>query len=243
MKTFIWIKGLSLFIAGLICAVAACAEPVRVFAAASLQGPLDRVAADWDGAVTISYGGSGAIARQISQGAPADVVILANPDWADWLLAGGHITRSPRPLLSNSLVIIGPAGAAPLDTPSSTEILARLDGGRLAMGQHQSVPAGIYAQAWMAQTGLWDVLRPHLAETENVRAALALVSRRETPLGIVYRSDAQASDAVAVVHTIPQDAHPPILYPGLALNDLGEAFLDHVTARRDDFVAAGFDLP
>ncbi|APX13814.1 molybdate ABC transporter substrate-binding protein [Tateyamaria omphalii] len=219
------------------------AEPLRVFAAASLQGPLDAVAATWDGPVVISYGGSGAMARQISQGAPADAVILANADWSDWLLDRGIGTAPPRPLLSNGLVVVGPAGALPLPDVSADALLARLDGGRLAMGQHMSVPAGIYARAWLGEIGAWDTLQPHLAETENVRAALALVARGEVPLGIVYASDAVASSEVTVLFDVPTDAHPAILYPGLALTPEGAAFLDHVAAQIDRFVAAGFRAP
>ncbi|MBY5931900.1 molybdate ABC transporter substrate-binding protein [Tateyamaria omphalii] len=219
------------------------AEPVRLFAAASLQGPLDDVAQAWDGDVVISYGGSGAMARQVSQGAPADAVILANADWAAWLVDRGIGTETASPLLSNSLVVVGPLAAPPLPDVTAEVLLARLDGGRLAMGQHLSVPAGIYAHAWLSDIGAWDTVRPHLAETENVRAALALVARGETPLGIVYASDAAASDDVSVVYTVPTDRHPAIIYPGIALTPDGEAFLNHLAARTDTFVAAGFRAP
>ncbi|WP_299655058.1 molybdate ABC transporter substrate-binding protein [uncultured Tateyamaria sp.] len=243
MKTRRWIKGLALACAALTPVSPALAETVRVFAAASLQGPLDAVAEDWDAEVVISYGGSGAIARQVSQGAPADVVILANVAWSDWLVDGGHVMATPRALLSNSLVVIGPDGAAPLPNATAATLLGRLTGGRLAMGQHMSVPAGIYAHAWLTQSGAWGDLSPHLAETENVRAALALVAREETPLGIVYASDAAASDDVSVLWDIPKDSHPAILYPGLALTPFGADFLDHLATRTDVFVAAGFSLP
>ncbi|GGX48903.1 molybdate ABC transporter substrate-binding protein [Tateyamaria omphalii] len=234
---------MSLACAAWLSASVGTAEPLRVFAAASLQGPLDRVAEAWNGQVSISYGGSGAMARQLAQGAPADVVLLANAAWADWLVANGHTPDTGQMLLSNTLVIIGSPNAPVLPDATPHTILARLAGGRLAMGQHMSVPAGIYTQAWLAEKGAWDTLRPHLAETENVRAALALVARGETPLGIVYASDAVASDAVSVVFEVPADAHPPILYPGLALTPEGEAFLDHIAAHLDRFVAAGFRLP
>lgn len=234
---------MSLACAAWLAATAGMAEPTRVFAAASLQGPLDDIAEAWADDVVVSYGGSGAIARQVSQGAPADVVILANTAWSDWLADNGHAPHGAHGLLSNTLVVIAPAGARPLPDTHPDTILARLDNGRLAMGQHQSVPAGIYAQAWLTTIGAWDILRAHLAETENVRAALALVARGETPLGIVYASDAAATEAVSVVYEIPAGAHPPILYPGLALTSAGAAFLDHVAAHADSFVAAGFRLP
>ncbi|MEM8654798.1 MAG: molybdate ABC transporter substrate-binding protein [Pseudomonadota bacterium] len=243
MKTPNRIKGLALACAALMLAIPALAEPVRVFAAASLQGPLDAVADVWSDDVVISYGGSGAMARQVSQGAPADVVILANTTWSDWLVARGHVTSEPRTLLSNRLVVIGPAGASPLPDTAPDTLRARLQGGRLAMGQHMSVPAGIYAQQWLDRVGAWDALRPYLAETENVRAALAFVARGEAPLGIVYASDAVASADVTVLWSVPATAHDPIIYPGLALTDTGTAFLDHLSANIDAFLAAGFTRP
>ena len=108
------------------------------------------------------------------------------------------------------------------------------------MGQHMSVPAGIYAAAWLTRIDAWDALRPHLAETENVRAALALVARGEVPLGSVYASDAQASADVTVAWNIPSDQHPRILYHGIALTPAGAGFLDHIATRIAAFEAAGF---
>jgi len=240
MKTCKWIKGLAVLgwlmgLPGL-----AGADTVRIFAAASLQGPLGIVAENAPQKVTISYGGSGTIARQISLRAPVDAAILANADWADWLVARGHVTTAPRPIMSNRLVVIGPSDAPTLRTADAETLQARLAGGRLAMGQHQSVPAGLYAKAWLDTIGAWEGLRTQLAETENVRAALALVARGETPLGIVYASDAQATDDVRVLWEVPAQAHPPVRYMGLALTPAGAAFLDRVAAQTDVFVAAGF---
>ena len=241
MKTCKWIKGLAAVL-GLVCAQAASAgDAVRIFAAASLQGPLDAAAASWETDTVISYGGSGTLARQISLGAPVDVVVLANATWADWLVDNGHAPGPVRDLLSNRLVLIGPAGAAALPDPKAAMLLARLDGGRMAMGQHMSVPAGIYARAWLESIDAWDDMRPHLAETENVRAALALVARGEVPLGVVYRSDAMASAAVSILWTMPDDQHPPIRYPGLALTPDGAAFLDHLATQTDAFLPVGFE--
>ncbi len=213
---------------------------MRIFAAASLQGPLDVITKEWSQDVAVSYGGSGTLARQISLGAPADAVILANAQWADWLVDQGHIAGPARPVLSNQLVLIGPSGAAPLPAPDAGALMARLGDGRMAMGQHMSVPAGIYAHAWLSHINAWTTLRPHLAETENVRAALALVARGEAPLGVVYASDAGASDGVDILWHIPTDTHPPIRYPALAITPAGAAFLDHLATRTDLFVAAGF---
>ena len=240
MKTSLWIKGLTLMLALVSSAARGETPPLTIFAAASLQGPLDEIARSWPGDTTISYAGSGTIARQISLGAPADVVILASPDWMDWLAERGHLYGAAIDLLSNRLVLIGPAGAAPLPAPSAEALRDRLGDGRLAMGQHEAVPAGLYAAAWLRHIGAWDGLRAQLAETENVRAALVLVSRGEAPLGLVYASDAAAEPGVAVLHTVPPDTHPPIRYPAAAITAAGAPFLDHLAAHRDRFVAAGF---
>lgn len=221
-------------------AVAAASEPVRIFAAASLQGPLDTVARDWAHPTSISYAGSGMIARQISLGAPTDLVILANPDWMAWLQDKGSITRQPRDLVSNRLVLIGPRGAMPLPDPDATSLLGRLADTRLAMGLHASVPAGIYARAWLDHIGAWQALLPHLAETDSVRAALALVARGEVQLGIVYASDAAAEPDVEILWTVPQNQHPPIRYPAASITAEGAAFLDFLMTRTDVFLAAGF---
>lgn len=240
MKRIIGIKGLCIVLALLWGACGATAEPVRIFAAASLQGPLDEVAATWPGEVSISYAGSGTIARQVSLGAPVDVVMLAHPQWMTWLKTNGLLAAPPRNIVSNRLALIGPAGTPSLEAPDTEMLLALLGDGRLAMGQHQAVPAGIYAQAWLDTIGAWPDIRTRLAETENVRAALTLVARGETPLGIVYQSDAQLSDAVDVLYTITADMHPPIRYPAGAVTQKGLPFLDHLTDNTALFVAAGF---
>lgn len=240
MKTYIRIKGLAVVLAMTWVPLSLWADPLSIFAAASLQGPLDQVAAEHDPDSTISYGGSGTLARQISLGAPADVVLLANETWAQWLYEDGHVASEPRALLSNRLVVIAPMGGPSFDAMDADTLRRALGSGRLAMGQHMSVPAGIYAAAWLTRIGAWEALRAHLAETENVRAALALVARGEAPLGIVYASDAQASADVSVVWPVPSDQHPHILYHGLALTPAGSAFLDHLATRIAPFEAAGF---
>lgn len=205
--------------------------PVTAFAAASLKTALDQVASDWPQKVTISYSGSGTIARQIAQGAPADMVILANPDWMDWLQDQGIVDKAARvDLLGNSLVLIAAPGHAPIDAAQPGAILTALDGGRLAIGHTKSVPAGIYGRAWLENTGLWDTLAPHLAEADNVRAALAFVARGEAPLGLVYASDAYAEPRVDVVYHVPTDLHPEIIYPAAALTPAGKAFLNFLTS-------------
>lgn len=240
MKCARWIKGLATSAALSLAAGGVSAQSITVFAAASLQGPLDQIIEAWPGTARVSYAGSGTIARQISLGAPADVVMLASPEWMEWLATHGHLHGAAQDITSNRLVLIGPPGASALPTPDAQAIRERLTDGRLAMGHHMAVPAGVYAAAWLRTIGAWDALRPHLAETENVRAALALVSRGEAPLGLVYASDAQADPSVTVLYSVPPDAHPPILYPAAAVTAEGVAFLDHLKTARRAFADAGF---
>ncbi|MEJ6398369.1 molybdate ABC transporter substrate-binding protein [Yoonia sp. 208BN28-4] len=223
-----------------------CAAPVRaddlvVFAAASLKGPLDAIAADFGG-VVVSYAGSGTIARQVSFGAPADVVLLANVAWMDDLVARDAVDPTTVvDFASNALVIVGQAHATPLDlTPDA--LMAALGEGRLAMGNTASVPAGIYGKAALELLGLWAVAAPRLAEVENVRAALALVARGEVPLGLVYQSDARVVPDLPVVAQLPASAHPTIRYVGAAVSDdpHAKAFLAAVVAAEDTLTAAGF---
>ncbi|WP_371225947.1 molybdate ABC transporter substrate-binding protein [Roseovarius sp. 2305UL8-3] len=195
-------------------------ERVTVFAAASLKDVLDAASEQWDGDVVVSYGGSGLIARQVAQGAPADIVILANQEWMDWLQAQGTLPDRVHleTIASNQLVVIGPSGSLPLQLD---DLDARLGDGRLAIGNTLGVPAGIYGRQWLERAGLWPLIRSRLAETENVRAALALVARGEAPLGVVYASDAAAEPDVDIVHAVLPMMHDPIAYPMLVLDREG----------------------
>ena len=199
---------------------------VTVFAAASLRGALDEVARGYDGDVALSFGGSGTMARQVDAGAPADVVLLAAPVWMDWLRDRGAVDPDAVvDLLGNGLVLIAPADSGDA---------------RLAMGQRDAVPAGIYAREWFEKTGQWEAISAHLAETDNVRSALALVARAETPLGVVYRTDAMAEPQVRIVYDIPKDTHSPITYPAAALTDSGAAFMAHLRSDRARAVFARY---
>ncbi|WP_375256345.1 molybdate ABC transporter substrate-binding protein [Yoonia sp.] len=203
-------------------ALAAAALPARadilVFAAASLKEPLDRIAKEV-GDVVVSYGGSGTLARQISLGAPADVVLLANVAWMDVLVAGERVLpESVSDFASNRLVLIGQAGQKPVSLQSNI-ILEVLRDGRIAMGLTEAVPAGIYGKAALEDLGLWEAVQNQLAEVDNVRAALGLVARGQAPLGIVYRTDLRVSDAVTEVADFPSDSHPPIRYSGAVVRD------------------------
>ncbi len=194
-------------------------EPVTVFAAASLTDALRALAAEWQSrgrpAPRLSLAASSALARQIEQGAPADLFMSADEAWADYLqqrnlLADG--TRSSP--IGNSLVLVAPASAArPVALAQGTDLAALLGpGGRIATGDPAHVPAGRYAQAALTWMGQWDAIAPRLARADNVRSALLLVERGEAPFGIVYATDA-AGSGVRIVGTFPAGSHPPVTYP------------------------------
>ena len=228
------------------------AEDVTVFAAASLSDALGAVAeaheAETGVEVVLVLGGSSALARQIEQGAPADLFLSANPGWMDRLERAGRLAPGTRrDLLGNRLVLIGPEGAAPVSL--GPEIAERLDGRVLAMALTEAVPAGIYGRAALEHLGLWAELAPEVAETRNVRAALALVATGAAPLGIVYRTDALAEPRVAELAVFPEGSHPPIIYPvaGIAgrQSAAAAAFLDYLTGPEAAaiFAAHGFLPP
>lgn len=204
-------------------------ETVTVFAAASLRGALESAAEGFSYTLKASYGGSGAMARQVALGAPADLVILAHPDWDDWLEGEVKSLASNSALVRNRLVLIGPKGSEVFERRPDAQGLTRVLGSnRLAMGQRDAVPAGQYGQAWLENIGAWTAVEPKLAEAESVRAALTYVARSEAPLGIVYSSDANAEDAVDVLWRIDGNTHPPIRYPARALTPAGLKLLDHL---------------
>ncbi|PPJ43265.1 MULTISPECIES: molybdate ABC transporter substrate-binding protein [unclassified Pseudoxanthomonas] len=196
---------------------------LTVFAAASLKESLDEAAAAYQKQtgvpVRVSYAASSALARQIEQGAPADAFFSADLEWMDYLQQRDKLEPATRRnLLGNQLVLVAPkASKARVDLKRPATFLAALGDGRLAVGQTQTVPAGKYAKASLESLSLWNGVKARLAESESVRAALMLVARGETPLGIVYASDAKAEPAVRVVATFPEDSHPPIIYPVAAL--------------------------
>lgn len=232
----------------------AAAEEVVVFAAASLKTALDPIAQafqDTSGdTVTISYAGSNALARQILDGAPADIFISASTDWMDEIEAGGELAEGTRhDLLGNRLVLVAHDAAAPQVTLApGYDLAGMLDGGKLAMALVDAVPAGQYGKAALTQLGLWDQVAPSVAQADNVRAALALVAAGEAPLGIVYATDAAAEPKVHVVGTFPDDSHAPIVYPAALLanadDDGDRAFFQALSAPEADaiFSAQGFTI-
>jgi molybdate transport system substrate-binding protein len=230
------------------------AADLTVLAAASLKGPLDAIAAEFTRAggpaVRISFAASSALARQVEAGAPADVFVSADLEWMDYLATRGLIVADARAnLLANELVLIAPRdNPVQLRIAPGFAIAAALGDRRIALANPASVPAGKYAKAAFTSLGVWPSIEGKVAGAENVRAALALVSRGEAPLGVVYRTDALADKGVRVVDAFPAGTHPPIVYPAAAVKGGQEAaarrFLDHLRqpAARAVWERAGFRL-
>ena len=185
-------------------ALPALAADVVIFAASSLKTALDEVTEGLP--VRISYGGSGLLARQVLQRAPADIFFSANEVWMDAAEQGGVIRGETRvELSSNSLVIVGHEAMTFEDMLASD--------GRVATGLISSVPVGIYAKAYLEAQGHWDAIAPRLVETDSARAALALAARGEVPFAVVYASDAVAEPAVQAIHAVADVPELPIRYP------------------------------
>jgi molybdate transport system substrate-binding protein len=225
-----------------------------VFAAASLKNALDAIAAQWQKEtgkkVSISYASSAALAKQIEQGAPAQIFISADLDWMDYVEKKNLIKPETRSnLLGNRIVLIAPKGKAqPIDIKPGFDLAKVLGEGRLAMANVDTVPAGKYGKAALEKLGVWASVSNKLAQAENVRAALLLVSRGEAPAGIVYQTDAAADPNVQIIGTFPPNTHPPIIYPiALTANAAhadAAAFLAYIKSARAKplFEAQGFTV-
>jgi molybdate transport system substrate-binding protein len=209
-----------LFALVLLVPLTARAQELTVFAAASLTDAMKDVAALWVKAghppLTLSFGASSTLAKQIEEGAPAAVFASADEKWMDYLAQKNLIVADTRKdLLGNDLVLIVPADKPIHVTIGPDFDLPALLGadGRLATGDPAHVPVGIYAEQALKKLGWWDRVSPHLARTDDVRAALLLVERGEAPAGIVYGTDAAVSKAVMVAGTFPAGSHDPVSYP------------------------------
>ena len=195
------------------------AANVTVFAAASLKEAMDEQARQFEARtgdkIVVAYAASNALAKQIEAGAPADVFISADLDWMDFLERRKRLAPNTRvTLLRNTLVLIAPATSnVSLKIAPGFALATALGGERLAIANPDSVPAGKYGMSALESLGVWTGVERKVARTENVRAALALVARGETALGIVYGTDAFAEKGVRIVDTFPAASHPPILYP------------------------------
>ena len=246
----------ALAVSGAICAgllsSSAAAEQITVFAAASMTNAMARIEQDFEAGtghdLIVSLAGTSVLARQIQQGAPADVFISANADWMDALEQDGLIEPGTRfDLLANALVLVAHGkDATPVAIGPDTDLAGLVGDGRLAMALVDAVPAGIYGKASLESLGLWDSVAPAVAQADNVRAALRLVATGEARLGIVYATDAVAEKDVSVIGSFPADSHPPIVYPaadiaGRALPAETE-FLDYLRGpqAREAFEQQGF---
>ena len=212
---------------------AAAQGTVIIFAAASLRNALDQAAAQYaketrTPPAKISYAASSALARQIEQGAPADLFISADSDWMDYLAMKSLVRAGTRvDLFTNHLALIAPKDSAvKLDIKRGFPLAQALGQGRLAMAGPEA-PAGKYGEASLTALGVWDQVKGRTARGENVRAALRFVARGEAPLGIVYDTDALTEPQVRIVGLFPDSSHPKIVYPGAAIttNPQASAFL------------------
>lgn len=248
--------------------VAACsgnsdAVPERgpvVLAASSLQEAMEDIADDWQAqgnpAVQLSFASSAALARQIESGAPADVFISADEEWMGYLRDRDALSSAKVEVIAtNSLVLIGPreghsepSGTQALSPDNAkramSKILGSLGTERLAIGDPVSVPAGRYGKAALTDLGMWGAVARNIVPAENVRAALAFVARGEAALGIVYATDAKASEAVRVVGAFPASSHPAIVYPAAVLKTArskdAEPFLTFLTSAEAQAVLARY---
>lgn len=229
-------------------------DKITVFAAASLKNALDAVSTEWKAAsgneAVISYAASSALAKQIEQGAPADVFISADLDWMAYLSDKGLTKKDTETkLLGNRIVLVAAADSkVEANLAAGFDLAGLLGNGRLSMANVESVPAGKYGKASLEALGMWDGVKDKLAQAENVRAALALVSTGEAPLGIVYETDAAADPKVRIVAAFPDGSHPPIVYPAAVLADSKNAasadFLAYLQSdkARGLFEAQGFTV-
>lgn len=243
---------LLIFFTAAICPTAR--SDINVFAAASTAGAMERVAKEFSdrglGVVRVSYAASSTLAKQIVNGAPADIFISASSAWMDYVSRRGAIDLSTRlDLLGNRLLLVAPRNTTFSASMEAGFPLATALGDRyLAMGDPDHVPVGLYGKAALQALGVWKSVEARIARAANARAALVLVERGEVAAGIVYRSDIEKRDSVRIVAVLPLDSHPPIRY-SLAIvigreNPETTAFLDFVKSpdAGDIFVEFGFDV-
>ncbi|WCP84029.1 molybdate ABC transporter substrate-binding protein [Vibrio harveyi] len=202
------------------------ATELKVYAASSMTNAVNDIAQQfetkYDVTVTPVYGGSSSIARQILNGAPADIFISANTKWMDYLVKSKAVKNdSVTNLVRNSLVLIAPKASTiePFDFSDANAWNQALEDNRLALGNPVSVPAGMYAKESLTNLGVWKKLERQIAPAKNVRLALALVERGEAPLGVVYKTDALLTDKVKVVGEFANDTHADIIYPAAIVKD------------------------
>jgi len=241
---FRWIRPAAVAIVGVGLVLGATARDsaaLTVFAAASLKESLDEQARKFEGetgiSIVVSYGASNALAKQIEAGAPADVFISADLEWMDYLEGRKLLAPGSRAnLLSNRLVLIAPASSkSTLKIGPDFGPAAALGTDKLAMANPDAVPAGKYGKQALETLGVWASVERQVARTENVRIALALVSRGEAPLGIVYETDALAERSVRIVDIFPASSHAAIVYPeaivAASRSSSAKRFVDYLRSR------------
>jgi molybdate transport system substrate-binding protein len=245
---FNFIKPLAAFALLSISALGFAGE-VTVYAAASLTNALGDLAKAYEASygvkVKTSFAASGALAKQIESGAPADIFISADKKWADYLDGKGKIDHdSLVNLLGNTLVLIAPKGKGfPVRLDKDFDF-AKSFTGKLCTGETESVPVGIYAKEALTNLGWWDAIRPRIVGTDDVRAALGLVGRGEC-IGIVYETDAKVSDQVEILAVFPDGLHAPIVYPAALVTQSSnaKAFFEFIKASPGVFAKYGFSVP
>jgi molybdate transport system substrate-binding protein len=235
--------------------LSASAAKITMFAAASLTDAMNDVGkaykAKTGNDVAFSFAASSVLAKQIEASGGADLFMSADSDWMNYLDNKGLIQHGTRKdLLGNHLVLIAPAGqTVSITIAPHFDLLGALNGGRLSVADPDSVPAGKYARTALTTLGVWNTVVNHLVNAENVRVALAYVSRGEAPLGIVYTTDALSDKGVKIVGTFPDNTHAPIVYPAGLTKDASpdaKAFLDFLSGpearaifEKDGFIILG----
>lgn len=234
--------------------LASAAEKVTVFAAASLKDVLESIAEDWKkktgNEAVFAFAASSALAKQIAEGAPADLFMSADLDWMDAVEKQGLVKEGTRlSLLANRIVLVAPVDSkTELKIAPGFDLAGALGSDKLAMGNVESVPAGKYGKAALEKLGVWDAVSSKVAQAENVRAALLLVSRGEAPFGIVYETDAKVDSKVKILDRFPENTHKPIVYPVAVLREakspVAQTFLDWLKTENAKvaFAAAGFTV-
>ncbi|MFA0439529.1 molybdate ABC transporter substrate-binding protein [Vibrio sp. 10N.286.49.C2] len=229
------------------------AEKLTIYAASSMTNAIDALAVEYEKVHDVDvikvFGGSASIARQIYRGAPADVYISANAKWVDYLLEQGVASSDDTHVIAkNQLVVVANTAqqkSSPLMVSSFESWQKSLGSGRLAIGIPESVPVGAYAQQALTSQGVWQKLKTKTAPLSNVRQVLAMVERGETPLGIVYKTDALLSSDVNVVARFGDDTHDPIVYPlvNVTKTKQAESFVEFILSRSGQTIlqSYGFD--
>lgn len=248
-----WIKKvlLSLTIGPLLMFSAnAFAENIMVFAAASMTNALQKIGAEYEKAypedkLIFSFAGSSSLAKQIEQGAPADLFISADQKWMDYVAEKlPKETQHIQPLVENELVLISAKESGiQAESIQAVDFAQILANSYLAVADDH-VPAGRYAKTALENLNLWGQVEHRLAKAKDVRAVLAFVERGELPLGIVYATDAKSSDKVKIVAAFPQESYGKIVYPAATTSEKPEAkrFLDYLSSEtaKQAFEQAGF---